>query len=1042
MRKIRKNDYSPESPRAAFPVFENFFTKTTAHRWTSNDVINRLDQPGESLKTEAPALLFQSPETDISGQRQPGELTGYIAIDLDNVPRAKADGILAFIARLDGCRLAFHSFRYGVKAVFQYEADGAGSPAHVLKSAYEALKSYIQEVAPTGLLTGRMFDPGAAQLKKVCSIPTNREYIDNGPNVEPFYFSLPPEDQFDDLTNAGYSLDELTCKPGNRAALMARYMGEIIAEYGEPGRGNWNGPLFKFAAKANAAGVPKADATKFFNDRYPVPARHSRVITRIYSTYADTFGTARLRDTGEINGNCGAELQGPDGPPLVYEGKHLGAHAPTAAALDGLIEQHKRLIIQARTGAGKTTYLIEHLRRFVLAQGKSAVLFVPNAGTVDQLAAEYSFVVPINGEHGLQEIAEEYYAGDVLFVGTYDAIKKLLEIRAELGLIVLDEFHEYLQCRTYRDVITTLDAAALAAERLVITTATVPEVMKQAKADLGFHWTVCEPKYSRPEKVVIVEGNSIADILPQLRRIWKRMKHNPRLKVVIRCNSYDDKGKTKEPILRRIQRELAGMGVPPDAIAFYTSDDKDPRVKQSITETQTLPEDVRFVLCTSVLDSAVNIYGQEIVPIFIQNRNESYNADNALQFLARFRNTGETRFVFVRRLSTERNPTRGAWKRTRRTASAFAANYRPALDDDKSPRKTNIPGLKDARILLFENGKTNDFAALAVAQTWTERGLTPADFRRKIAARYVETDPPRVDDAKPLSALDLPPDIESKALITATITSETGAATIGAHLVHERRNTSLAASFSYSDIDHGPLTAPPALADAIDGNSAFAVRTLKRILRLRQIGFNHETAARLALENEHSAKAFRLDVRLAALERAALDDDPPGGIEGLNEAQFNLLRGFRWDGELSKSEIADQFIKQADAAGVALDGDLRRKDGKRLFRYLDALNVLAEKKAVRDGERVLIYSFDRVYNADDFAAEYAASVRFGKAINSAVLKESPKRTGVAPPSTEHNPPPEKLGRTPVKPELTPVKVELMPPGWVGPPPIGYQPAPF
>ena len=102
------------------------------------------------------------------------------------------------------------------------------------------------------------------------------------------------------------------------------------------------------------------------------------------------------------------------------------------SAINEELAKHKKLLIQAPTGSGKTYTFIKVGKE---RKGKTIIL-VPNVSNVMQISKEYKIV----GIHG-SEVTENIWEKGNVIVATYDKAVSLLKCDLSDLLVVLDEAH-------------------------------------------------------------------------------------------------------------------------------------------------------------------------------------------------------------------------------------------------------------------------------------------------------------------------------------------------------------------------------------------------------------------------------------------------------------------------------------------------------------------------------------------------------------------------------------------------------------------------
>lgn len=315
-----------------------------------------------------------------------------------------------------------------------------------------------------------------------------------------------------------------------------------------------------------------------------------------------------------------------------------------AGEIHRAVDEHRRLIIQAPTGSGKTYGFL--LKQFGIAAqlatryNKRVIFVLPTNVLTRQAAAEYN--VPfVDGSTGAEEIRAARM-NDVCAV-TYDSFRKVAFDPAN-EIILIDEIQE-MTFAGYRDrgefqVCKHLFYSSLEAFKVIGLSATPPRHLERA----GFHYLRIEAGKQPPVKLhaITYKGTITAAAMEVLSR-WDFSQG----RVMIRLQSKD----AAAALVKRIRPFL------PDGMraAAVNSSNKDTSPDAlHIIERRELPPDLAAVFFTSMADTGINLNNPDIGAAVIAIRpDEAPDPDSLQQFIARARRAG---ILHVFLLMPEREP--------------------------------------------------------------------------------------------------------------------------------------------------------------------------------------------------------------------------------------------------------------------------------------------------------------------------------------------------------------------------------------------------
>ncbi|MBC5995095.1 hypothetical protein [Pontibacter cellulosilyticus] len=148
--------------------------------------------------------------------------------------------------------------------------------------------------------------------------------------------------------------------------------------------------------------------------------------------------------------------------------------------------------------------------------------------------------------------------------------------------------------------------------------ATPPDIFAQ----YGFRTVKVEPATSNTITITpkVYKGkiqHELSSLLPTLN--YKEKQY------LIRLNNLN--------LIERVLKSFKDLE--PEQIALLSSETKAGDVYQEITKSKTIPQQVRLVFTTSLIDCGVDVYNTDLEIIIAEHQNEHLSTQDTLQFLAR-----------------------------------------------------------------------------------------------------------------------------------------------------------------------------------------------------------------------------------------------------------------------------------------------------------------------------------------------------------------------------------------------------------------------
>ena len=306
------------------------------------------------------------------------------------------------------------------------------------------------------------------------------------------------------------------------------------------------------------------------------------------------------------------------------------------AELTRLVNENKRLLIQAPTGSGKTyTFLKEILPARLTANPYERIAFVvPTKALAEEISGAYNLPL-VHGEIKDDERLVAFHSR--LFVTTLDSAPSM----GIVDTLVIDEAHTLT--RDFRQKAKQgVEDLMNMSERTIMLTATPSALWKH------FGYTLVKIQQDQPKERNITvnalgEKTALRKVLAEL--VFKASKQPEEKVTFIRMNS-----KTN---LRNALDEAVNSGLfKADEIAYIDSSDENKgEVYKSIVSRSMVPLGTRLVAMTSLMDEGVNINNTNISDVhFIQDKIAGDLRDEqAVQFISRFRKWEGSPNLYIKR---------------------------------------------------------------------------------------------------------------------------------------------------------------------------------------------------------------------------------------------------------------------------------------------------------------------------------------------------------------------------------------------------------
>jgi hypothetical protein len=369
---------------------------------------------------------------------------------------------------------------------------------------------------------------------------------------------------------------------------------------------------------------------------------------------------------------------------------YIGKDKQALELIDNKIKEGNSFLIQAPTGMGKTSSLIQKVPH---QSSKSILMVTAYQNQVRQIGVDYG-IPAIYGslENKLEEI--EKAKNSQVAVSTFDSIDKG-DLVNYFDIIVLDECHELVNSSEYRSKAVKKLKEEVENQQIIYVTATPNQSFVN-----DYQLDSIVFSYSNPI-------NKEVEIYP-MEKGWKKeltsylsqIDWNEGQNFVIRINNINDQKDIADWLQENTELSSNNIGM--------LSSDKQGEtnsINKSLIEGGNFCEyckNLRVVLTTSLLDTGINVqkFGNENSLtnfIFVQTAQETFSVDRAAQFFGRMRNPQNARFMVLARKNESVNLSR----------ISFTQIQNHFYKEEKEKKETLLEGVQ--KIEKSEELKTGKF---------------------------------------------------------------------------------------------------------------------------------------------------------------------------------------------------------------------------------------------------------------------------------------------------------------------------------------------
>lgn len=310
-----------------------------------------------------------------------------------------------------------------------------------------------------------------------------------------------------------------------------------------------------------------------------------------------------------------------------------GEYVPESLAID-LLERKQRILFESPTGSGKTTQIIAAFKALASVKKHFFVMSVPTIALADQVGRTHGLLVVKGQEKDLfARIHKGIHSGNRIFVATYDMTAILTDLlldsdRMARLTLVADEWHRVVTdySADFRlKAIQGLYDSSLRASAFVALSGTPQDVLKD-----GFDAVVSVdnglPSPCSDFSVYTYEKWKESTVM-LIHLIESKVSVNKRLLIYIQNHE----------TITRVYDVLRKKGI---KVRTITAKNKRSPTYKNLIEHETVADDVKVILTTSVIADGVNIkndFRWECI-VFLDQASKLYNVATIKQISNRFRN--------------------------------------------------------------------------------------------------------------------------------------------------------------------------------------------------------------------------------------------------------------------------------------------------------------------------------------------------------------------------------------------------------------------
>lgn len=349
---------------------------------------------------------------------------------------------------------------------------------------------------------------------------------------------------------------------------------------------------------------------------------------------------------------------------------------------------HKKIIVTAETGTGKTTAFLKDFTKYRPTQ--RLLILAPLTAIVEQNKAEYNNIISLTANS--KPIEHTHAKTGVIVMATYEQGYKHLVNGNKFDYVIIDEVHNLVTANSFKSETISNLTSILHRFNVIGLTGTTNPLFKS----IGYKLVNVKKENLKPVNVCLRIDNRLP-----IKIALQHLK-TAKGKCLIRLNSRND-AKALLIELVRIKHYKKSE------ILVLNSDKtvKDGKDFKQLSHKSNFRDNIKLVITTSVIDEGLSIKQSGFTDIvFIENQYKPM-PEAVKQFFARFRNEDTERKNYFYFRETK-NQSLNSWN------PYYAFNLtKDQLIKDAKNRNVNESKSKDIAnndYLFYSNGYVNDYA--------------------------------------------------------------------------------------------------------------------------------------------------------------------------------------------------------------------------------------------------------------------------------------------------------------------------------------------
>lgn len=299
-------------------------------------------------------------------------------------------------------------------------------------------------------------------------------------------------------------------------------------------------------------------------------------------------------------------------------------------------DKHKKIIVKAETGTGKTTSFLKHFKE--LRPHKRCLIVAPLTAIVNQTASEYKEIIGLTGKSSTETHRKAF--SNIIVVSTIEQAVKHLKNGNFFEYLIIDEVHNLIIANGYKlkAIKELTELMEKSNSQIIGLTGTPIEIFKLLNYKL-----INIQKRKHPPVEVIKRNDNRAPykiILQHLSKI--------KGKAIFRVNS--------KATLKSIYKDLAKHYKKKEIVLLYSAEHiKNSTLFNELTQQRRFKDEIKIILTTSIIDEGISIEQKGFTDVVFIETQYNPNPEPAKQFFARFRNKDEHRKNYYYYRNSEKN---------------------------------------------------------------------------------------------------------------------------------------------------------------------------------------------------------------------------------------------------------------------------------------------------------------------------------------------------------------------------------------------------